>query len=397
MQVDYDSLCDALQATTIQITKASQLFSLATHLTYHQWGSLAWAEAMMKVEQKVTKAVMAGLAGDKYDRPVLEAFNAVFEKSTLTPLKLKRFGSLKALLLSELLPVRVAEAKKAAEPAILDMLQKAMLQLNIDCNPGTAMFQLLDTGIRGCVIKHMIAHVKNRPMSLPESFQLVEDEKVRKKRGRLTDKLNQVVTATDKIAHIEEAISVGGDTDFDPPYPPAHDIPDCSEFDQHYQQAAADASAAEEPTAAAAAAYIADELQMHAVLEQSLHPSHHTAEPVTPASSHSTPVPISVAALVTDTTGVALHAAPSSPSSAPATALSAPLAVAATEATDEEVPTSNLACSMAQVGSMHFDPPGSAAGMEAETETVPLSPSASVAPSIAESFFHVEAPKDEAP
>lgn len=387
LQVDYDLLCEALQSTNIQITKASQLFTLASHLTYHPWGTLAWAEAMTKVEQKVTKAVLAALAGDKYDRPVLDAFNAVFEKSTLTPLKLKRFGSLKALLLSELLPARVAEAKKEAKPAVLDMLQKAMLQLNVDCAPGTATFQLLDIGIRGCIIKHMIAQIKNRPMSLPESFQLVEDDKVRKKRGRLTDKLNQVVSAADRIAHIEEAISVGSDTDFNPDSPPAQDIPDCSEFEQHYQQAA-DASATEEPTAAAAAAAMADELQMQAVPEQSLHSSHHSGEPVTPtASSHSTTVPISVAAQVTDAGGVALHAA-SGPSSPPATALSAPPAVVAAE---EEVPTSNLACSMVQLGSMHFDPPASAAGMEAETETVPWSPTVSVAPSIAESFFHVEA------
>ena len=58
----------------------------------------------------------------------------------------------------------------------------------------------------------------------------------------------------------------------------------------------------------------------------------------------------------------------------------------------EEIPitNSNLACSMAQLGSLQLDPPGSAAGIEAETETVPLSPGASVAPSITESFFVVE-------
>ena len=53
---------------------------------------------------------------------------------------------------------------------------------------------------------------------------------------------------------------------------------------------------------------------------------------------------------------------------------------------EERVTNSNLACSMAQLGSLQLDPPGSAAGIEAETETVPLSPSVSVA----ESFFVVE-------
>lgn len=57
----------------------------------------------------------------------------------------------------------------------------------------------------------------------------------------------------------------------------------------------------------------------------------------------------------------------------------------------EEVPVtnSNLACSMAQLGSLQLGAPDSAAGIEAETETVPLSPSASIAPSM-ESFFVVE-------
>lgn len=338
------------------------------------------------------KAIDAALAGDKYDKPVLDAFNAVFEKSTLTPLKLKRFGSLKTLLLSELLPARMADVKVAADAAIKDMRQKALLELNIDCNPDTNIFKLLDIGIRGCIIKHVIAHIKNRPMSLPEDFQLEEDEKVRRKRGRLTDKLTQVLTATDKIAHIEEAISIGSsDTDFNIPSTSAQDIPDFTDFEQYYQQAA-DAPATEEAApAAAAAASVADELQMHPLPQQSVHSSHHSCEPVTPlASSHSTPVPVSVGAQVINTAGVAPHDVPG-PSSCPATALGAPPAVATP---DEEVHSSNPACSMAQMGSMHFGAPGSAAGIEAETESVPLSPTASVAaPSIPESFVEVEAPK----
>lgn len=192
--MDYDAISLALQATSIQVTKSSQLLSLTSHMTYHSWGSLAWAESVTKVEEKVTKAIKAALAGDKYDRPVLDAFNAVFEQSTLTPLKLKRFGSLKALLLTDLLPKRMAEAKKAAAPVIYDMLQKALMQLNYDCALG-ATFQLLDVGIRGCIIKHVIAHIRHHPLSLPESFQLAEDDKVKKKRSRLTDKLTQIVTA----------------------------------------------------------------------------------------------------------------------------------------------------------------------------------------------------------
>ena len=310
LQVDYEAICTALQATSIQVTKSSQLVSLTTHMTYHSWGSLAWAESVNKVEEKVTKAIMLALAGDKYDRPVLDAFNAVFENSTLTPLKLKRFGSLKALLLSDLVPKRIAEAKKAAAPVIYDMLQKALVQLNYDTALGSTFHQL-DVGIRGCIIKHLIAHIKNRPLSLPSSFQLVEDDKVKKKRSRLTDKLTQIVTATDKIAHIEEAISVGNETDFGSSSSSAQEIPDFSEFTQEpYQEVVVDTSASR--AAVAAAVPVTNELQMHAVPQESEHsPSAHSScGPELPsASSPSTPVPVSVAALVNNSAGGSCHGA----------------------------------------------------------------------------------------
>ena len=213
LQVDYDNLCNMLRSTSIQVTKSSQLFTLTNHMTYHLWGSVAWAESVTKIEDKVTKAIRAALAGDKYDRIVLDAFNAVFERSTLTPLKLKRFASLRALLLSELLPAQVARAKKAADPVIDAMRIHALEQLNFDVNSGD-MFQKLDSGIRGCIIRSVIAHVKNRTLSLPESFQLEEDEKARKKRARLNERLAQIATAIDKITYIEEAISIGSDSDF---------------------------------------------------------------------------------------------------------------------------------------------------------------------------------------
>ena len=304
MQVDYNAICAALQCTTIQVTKSSQLLSLTTHMTHHTWGSLAWAESVSKIEEKVTKAIKAALAGDKYDRPVLDAFDAVFEKST--PLKLKRFGSLKALLLSDLLPKRIAEAKKAAAPVIYDMLQKALMQMNYDTALGSTFHQL-DVGIRGCIIKYLIAHIKNRPLSLPDSFQLAEDDKVKKKRSKLTGKLTQIVTATDKIAHIEEAISVGSDADSGPSSSSAQDIPDFSECIQEAYQ-----EDFHTPASGAAAAPVTNELQMHAVPEQSEHSSSppHSCGPETPsASSHSTPVPVSVAAQVSGTAGGSSHGA----------------------------------------------------------------------------------------
>ena len=65
---------------------------------------------------------------------------------------------------------------------------------------------------------------------------------------------------------------------------------------------------------------------------------------------------------------------------------------AATAVLEEAAPitNSNLACSLAQLGSLQLDPPGSVAGMEAQTAVSV----ASVAHSIAGSFVHVEATRD---
>ena len=345
-------------------------------MTYHPWGTVAWAESMTKVEDKVTKAIKAALASDKYDRPVLDAFNAVFEQSTLTPLKLKRFGSLKALLLSEVLPARMAEAKKAAAPIINDMRQKALMQLTYDTGLDDT-FQKLDSGIRGCIIKYVITSIKNRPLSLPESFQLAEDDKVKKKRTRLNDKLTQIVTATEKISRIEEAISVGSDKDFSPRLAAEQEIPDFA--DQAYPE--------EAESSIAAAALMTDELQMQAVPQQPAHSSHHSSGgAATSAGSHATPVPVSVAAQVSNTSG---HPLASGSAGSETGACPSSLPDGTMREGDCPMTNRNLACSMAQLGTMQLASPRSAANIEAETETVPLSPTASVAASVAESFVHI--------
>ena len=375
VQVNYEDICTALRCTTIQVTKSSQLGTLTNHMSHHLWGTLVWAESMTKVEDKVTKAIRAALESNKYDTPVLDAFNAVFEQSTLTPLKLKRFGSLRALLLLELLPARVAEAKRAAEPYINEMRLKALMQLNYENSNLVDTFQRLDSGIRGCIIQHVIAHIKNRPLNLPESFQLAEDTKVKKKRARLNNKLTQIITATAKIAHIEDAISVGSHTDHLPPSA-EHDVPDVPDFaEQAYPEATHSSHAARLMT---------DELQMHAVPRQTPPASHHSSAAGAPSgSSHSTPVPVSVAAQVNST---AEH--PHAPCIAASDSGASPTTPHA-QTENFAVTNSNLACSMAQLGSLQLDSPGSAAGIEAETETVPLSPTASVAASVADSFVHI--------
>ena len=347
---------------------------------------------MNKIEEKVTKAVRAALTSDKYLLPVVEAFGAVFDKST--PLKLKRFTSLKKLLVTVLLPARVAEAMEAAAVVINDMLQKALQQLTYD-SPVDDLFQKLDGGIRGCVIRQMTHHLKNRPLNLPESFILAEDDKVKRKRTRLTDKLIKIQTATDKISHIEEAISVSNDSDNESHSPQAQqDVPDYADWVGNALFGAAEIPHPASAIIAApdsAPAKESGELQMHAVPEASVHPSQHGsegAEAVKPPSTASTPVPVSVPVKVSDHSSDTAEQpeASASSSSTPVPDISAAHdapAEAALAAPTEEVPitNSNLACSMALLGTLQLDTPSSAAEMAADLESLQMSPTASVAES----------------
>lgn len=393
-QVDFEAICSAIRTSCIQVTKNSQLCSLANHMSYHLWGTVSWAESMNKIEEKVTKAVRAALASDKYLLPVVEAFGAVFDKST--PLKLKRFTSLKKLLLTVLLPARVAEAKEAAAVVINDMLQKALQQLNHD-SPVDDLFQKLDGGIRGCVIRQMTHHLKNGHLNLPESFILAEDDKVKRKRTRLTDKLSKIQTATDKISHIEEAISVSNDSDNESHSPQAQqDVPDYADWHGNTLFGAPDIP---HPTSAtitapdSAPAKESGELQMQAVPEASAHTSQHGsvgAEEVKPPSTASTPVPVSVPVKVSDHSSDTAEQpqASASFSSNPVPVSAEPAehdvpAEPALAAHTEEIPitNSNLACSMALLGTLQLDSPGSAAEMAADLESLQMSPTASVAES----------------
>lgn len=209
MQVDYDKdICAVIAASVIHVTRRKTLKDLFIDLTVKEWGTLAWAESTSKIEAKVTSAVKDALdtRGDRYLAAVTTAFEAVFAKDT--PLKLSRFSALREVLVKDVLSKHVSEAKKAAARTVDRMLKEALMQL--DCMPYSSLsdtFTKLDMGIRGCLIKHIVQHVKTQPLSLPEDFVLTEDADVHDQRLMLLFKLQKLQTAADKISHIEEALS----------------------------------------------------------------------------------------------------------------------------------------------------------------------------------------------
>ena len=242
--MQYDTgICLPISKSTIPVTRTKTLAQLGNQLPYKEWGSLAWAESALKIEDKVSAAVKEALDpnGDRYQEHVTTAFQAVFAKDT--PLKLSRFASLEDVLVSVILPQRVFEAKKAAKRSVDRMLRDAMLQLDYS-SVLLDTFAKLDQGIRGCVIKHIIHQIKTQPLDLPEGFVLTEAAAVRARRAMLLTKLDKLHTATDKISHIEDALSVNivqplsaGSS----PHP--HHIPDAAEHpteEQHDTSAPAD-------------------------------------------------------------------------------------------------------------------------------------------------------------
>ena len=323
----------------------------------------------------------------------------------------------------------------------MDMLKKALMQLNYDVSVGDA-FQLLDSGIRGCVIKHIIQFVKHKSLVLPEGFILAEDDKVQKKRTKLTDSLAKIQAATDKILNIEDALSSSSDSDDALDYTPTrHDVPDFDDLADHTVATAmhtgkeeqlvtaeeeAEASNAEAAISAAAIVPVvvdgatlarvgarvgetipmsvmnailassegitevaanSDELQMQAVptassSQEGLHATAPVSSP--PSSSTGTPVPVSVSVQAggsdgqPDTAEHPLAGFVSTPAEAPA---------AEAAAQEARMTNSHLADSVAQLSQVLLGSPRSAAEINADSETIPISPTASVTPSVAESYM----------
>ena len=79
----------------------------------------------------------------------------------------------------------------------------------LDYSSGTAdALAELDNHIRGCVLKHIIQHVKHKTFHLPESFTLTEGEAVSQRRNDIMAELAELDTATAAISNIEKALHV---------------------------------------------------------------------------------------------------------------------------------------------------------------------------------------------
>lgn len=213
MQVHYEDMCQDLLRVKLGL---GDLGSLARQLTAETWGSLRWAEHMAALHSLVMEQVTPAALLEAVTPVVLAAFDAEFNRTsgTVSDLKPNRFSGLRALLMSELLPLRLEEAIKAAVLSITIMVHGSLAELYTAAHddtpsPGlgghatTASIAKVLTLCRGCLISHLVAALKAKIFVLPTDFELVEDSAVRAQRVELNTTLQAVCHAASKMSKID--------------------------------------------------------------------------------------------------------------------------------------------------------------------------------------------------
>lgn len=204
LQVDYSFICQRLRGMAILIGQEPHTMPLSSyHMPDAQWGTEAWAHALIAFEPQLEAAVDACLSSSTCLQTVQKALKSAAQ---LSPLQLRRFISLRKLLSSQLAPDCIAASKLAAAPLIKQMQQAALMQLHCE-HPAEDTFQNLDSGIRGCLIKHVVYAVKNSPFRLPSDFRLAEADDRHISRLHLNAELQQQQSLLACMEHVDVMIN----------------------------------------------------------------------------------------------------------------------------------------------------------------------------------------------
>ena len=126
------------------------------------WGSRMWAKLLCTAEEKIVIALQETSLSDVVVKTVCRAYKAAFDKKN--PLRFGRFTQLKLLLLAEVLPSRVLDSMRAAEPCWENIVQTALagLMMNAGDVSHQEVWQQLETTVRGCIIKHITQYIELR-------------------------------------------------------------------------------------------------------------------------------------------------------------------------------------------------------------------------------------------
>ena len=202
MQVDCGSISQALRDIRVMVNESHGQIALSAYqLPQCAWATHAWAEAVSDAETKLHQAVERFLESQAYLASLQTAFVDV-----VNSLQLSRFRALHRLLQSQLLPKYMADSKMAARPMIDQIVQAAVMQMHSEYPPED-LFQKLDSGICGCLIKHTLCALKQSSFHLPSDFQLTEEDAVQSKRTQLDSQLLQLQLLLDKLLCVEDMFS----------------------------------------------------------------------------------------------------------------------------------------------------------------------------------------------
>jgi len=277
MQVDYGGISQTLRDIRVMVNESHGQIALSAYqLPQCVWATHAWAEAVSDAETKLPQAVESFLESQAYLATLQRAFVDAWK--VVNPLQLSRFTTLHRLLQSHLLPTYIADRKMAARPMIDQIVRVAVMQLQSE-HPPEDVFQKLDSGVCGCLIKHTLCGLKQSSFQLPSDFLLTEEDKVQSMRTHLDSQLLQLQLLLDKLMCVEDMfnpVACGG-----PWWEAAHQAAvDPADF------GSASNGDSESPTHAAVWESVHRALHQQQLLQQQLEPFTATLVPVDPAGNN---------------------------------------------------------------------------------------------------------------
>ena len=206
VQVDFAYVCKEVAQAALEIMDdLSRLdvpaFTSTAELEASQL--LRWAEDTIATEAQVRWSVNAALSSPKYLQAVRTAYQCAFDSDP----QLKRLATFQDWLERDhgKLADRVTEALLEAKP-IVDDLAKAIMQYLLYTSPNM-IFRTLQMRVSRCITKHVLEHVKTKPILIPNNFQFTEDNKTAQIRRDLMQKLANFEQAADKISNIQRAFT----------------------------------------------------------------------------------------------------------------------------------------------------------------------------------------------
>lgn len=206
VQMDFAYVCKEVSQAVLEVMDDLSRLDVPTFTSTAELEAsqlLRWAEDNIAMEAQVRSSMSAALSSPKYLQAVQTACQRAFDSEP----QLKRLATFQDLLQRDQgkLADRVSEALVEAKPVVDDVAKALMFQL-LYCTPDM-IFRTLQIRVSRCITKHVLEHVKTKPIVIPANFQFTEDDKTAQIRADLVRKLANLEHAADKISNIQRAFT----------------------------------------------------------------------------------------------------------------------------------------------------------------------------------------------